>query len=365
MKLSHILSATFVTAAITCAVSFVSCSKSGDSIIDEPDTPETPEKPDTPVETGPKYLVLAYVWQGAEMMPDVSSINGVIYSGNEPNPATYGLKVMNPDRLKKMVDLKKQKKDLKVILSLGGASKVGWDVVSANESNRKAFARACKRVIDQYDLDGLDFDWEIPGGYDNSAPIEVENFPKLIKEVRAAIGNDKTISIATGNTGGGMKIDQLVDNIDWFNLMTYDMHWTGNKHHTALYNSLLAPEHTVDRAVAYFADRNVPYSKIVVGLAFYGHGFNNVFGDYTDYRDIVQKPGVTFMWDNLACVPYAVDADGNFVLGYDNPESLTLKCDYVKKKGIRGAMYWRAECDNDSYELAKTVGKCLITEADK
>ena len=70
--------------------------------------------------------------------------------------------------------------------------------------------------------------------------------------------------------------------------------------------------------------------------------------------------GMEERWDSIACVPYIVDSLGTLIVGYENPKSLKIKCDYIKEKGLRGGMYWRSELDDDSMSLTRTVAGELL-----
>ena len=52
--------------------------------------------------------------------------------------------------------------------------------------------------------------------------------------------------------------------------------------------------------------------------------------------------------------------NGELTVGYENQRSIEIKCDYLKKRGFRGAMIWRTELDLDSLQLARTVARCLL-----
>ncbi len=152
--------------------------------------------------------------------------------------------------------------------------------------------------------------------------------------------------------------------LDYINLMSYDMGWQAPYHHTALRRSELAGVSTIEEAVAACNNKGLENKDIVLGLAFYGRGNNSDFQNWTDYRDIVNRDlaaeGMTELWDSVACVPYIVDSVGTLIVGYDNPQSLRIKCDYIKKNGLKGGMYWRSELDTDDRELTRTVAAELM-----
>src|SRR6186713_2060545 len=72
--------------------------------------------------------------------------------------------------LRKLNELKKINPDLKILISIGGWS---WsdhfsDAV-LTDSSRKLFAASAVAIVQNYNLDGVDIDWEYPGmqGEDN------------------------------------------------------------------------------------------------------------------------------------------------------------------------------------------------------
>ena len=127
---------------------------------------------------------------------------------------------------------------------------------------------------------GIDVDWEYPGGngedyktpghLNSDKAWEIEAYPKLLAEIRFAIGPEKTISAAVPGLPRDMlaftpsTIPAIIESVDYLNIMTYDLFNRRDnvtKHHTGIQNSL--------EAIDAYLDAGVPPEKANLGLAFY------------------------------------------------------------------------------------------------
>jgi chitinase len=50
--------------------------------------------------------------------------------------------------------------------------------------------------------------------------------------------------------------------------------------------------------------------------------------------------GYSRYWDASASVPYLYNAEKQIFVSYEDPESLALKCKYVKQQHLKGVMFW-------------------------
>lgn len=272
------------------------------------------------------------------------------------------MKINNEDRFKDIIALKEVNPDLKVLLCIGGNCESGLSEMAADSLKRESLALDCARIAKEYGIDGIDFDWEFPGAV-GGTPDDYDNFLKVLKAVRAALPEDKMLTLAAGGDLAGMDVNNVaafLDQLDYVNVMAYDLGGQAPWHHTALYRSPNTGWRSVEEVVEDYVAHGVPYEKMMLGLGFYGRGDDNYYTGWTDTKTAVPYDDLTEQWDSIACVPYIADANGALVLGYENPRSIEIKCDYLKDKGFRGAMCWRTELDTDSLDLARTVARCLM-----
>jgi chitinase len=61
------------------------------------------------------------------------------------------------------------------------------------------------------------------------------------------------------------------------------------------------------------------------------------------------------MWDDVAKAPYLKDGNGTIVCNYDDPRSIGYKCRFIHRYGMKGAMYWEYEGDDDAGSLRTAV----------
>ena len=336
-------------------------------------------------------VALAYVTSWSSIMPDTDDITHINYAFGHVNESFNGVMInrssrpnsnnandvraTSEDRLRSIVELKKQKPTLKILLSIGGWGSGRFSEMAADEPNRLAFAADCQRVVQEFGLDGIDLDWEYPTSSMSgisSSPDDMNNFTLLMRDIRNAIGKDKLLTFASAANAKYVDFVAVEPYVDFVNIMTYDINVDGYAHHAGLFRSELTGNgHSCEESVNLHVEAGIPIHKLVLGMPFYGHGrdsvprsitFRNMIirNDVTgvglvNRRDIVHLKGHRDMWDDEAKVPYWVDSDGKFVLSYENTKSIAIKCEWLNQKGMLGAMYWEYSGDDDHGTLRKAV----------
>lgn len=312
---------------------------------------------------GETPIVLAYVTASSEIMPDPTLVTHINYAFGHVSESFNSIVIQNEERLYKISSLKKDHPKLKVLLSIGGWGSGRFSEMAADTISRRAFVSDCKRVIDKFNLDGVDLDWEYPTSSAadiSSSENDTENFTSLMKEIREVIGEDKLLTLASAYSAKYYDFRAIDKYIDFVNIMTYDM-GRPPYHNAPLSRSEHTKRLSVEESVDAHVAAGMPLSKLTLGLAFYGHGTKGI-NDFVDYKDIPSLKGYTQKWDSLAQVPYLIDAEGDFVYSYDDPQSLKLKCEYLLKKKMLGAMYWEYSCDDADGTLRKVVYNTVMSK---
>ena len=280
--------------------------------------------------------IVGYVTSWSDVIPDPKSMTNINYAFGHVKDTFDGIRIDNESRLRQIVDLKKKNRKLEVQLSVGGWGSGNFSEMAADPEKRKAFAEDCRRVVDEYGLDGIDIDWEYPGSSIagiSSSPADKDNYILLMKDLRTALGNDKLLTLASPATVSFYEFKPIMPYVDFVNIMAYDLN-RPPYHHSALFRSELSGEMTADEGVRAHIEAGVPAEKIILGVPFYGHGKKGEFPDFIDYRNIQVSDGLKEMYDEVACMPYLVNESGEMVICFDNHESLKKKCEYVNQNGL-------------------------------
>ena len=304
-----------------------------------------------------KKIIVAYVTSWSRIMPDPAYMTHINYAFGHVNNTFDGIRIDNEERLKSLVNLKKDHPSLKIILSIGGWGSGRFSEMAANEEYRKSFAKDCKRVIDEFGLDGVDLDWEYPtsnmAGI-SASPDDTKNFTLLMRDIRAEISKSKLLTLATAANAKYIDFKGIDPYIDFVNIMTYDM-GTPPYHHAGLYrSSKYTRGQSVAEAVEAHVDAGMPINKLVLGMPFYGRGGKDLKG-FTNYKNLSTLTDHNREWDDEAKAPYLTNKDGEFVCTYDDPRSIALKCQFIIDKGMLGAMYWDYDGDDNDGTLRKAV----------
>jgi chitinase len=275
-----------------------------------------------------------------------------------------------------LVGLKQQNPSLRVLISVGGWLWSGnFSDMALTKESRSRFIDSASEFVERYKLDGLDIDWEYPGmagATNHFRPEDRRNFTLLIRELRARFNRDQhklgrplLLSFAAGSSSDYIahtELGRIARYVDTVNLMAYDYYEPDNEkisgNHAPLYSDPADPKRvSADRSVEEFEQAGVPARKIVLGVPFYGHVWGNVgpkdhglfqpgapvpnaFANYANIVSSMIGHGYTRYWDAAASVPYLYSAEKHEFVSYEDPESLALKCAYVRRKGLAGIMFW-------------------------
>ena len=303
-------------------------------------------------------IIVAYVTSWSRVIPDPFSMMHINYAFGHVNDTFNGVRIDNEERLRDIVSLKKQNPKLKVLLSIGGWGSGRFSEMAASAELRKSFVNDCKRVLKEFNLDGIDIDWEYPtqnSANISSSPQDIQNFTLLMRDLRSVLGKRNLLTCATSSDGKYYDLPKSIEYMDFVNIMAYDMA-NPPKHHSALYKSPYSGWNTSHGAVQAHLKLGVPAHKLVLGMPFYGRG---------KVRDYIRNRGSLEgqyheKWDEEAFVPYLLDKEGVMVLGYENPRSLSIKCQYILDNNLLGAMYWEYSDDNYQGDERRTLYLSLI-----
>jgi chitinase len=340
----------------------------------------------------PKPVIIAYVG-GFRGLADIDSLDprklshiNYAFVDVKDNRAFLRREATDTINFRRLTALKDINKDLKILISLGGWtwSKNFSDAVLTDTSTR-AFAYSAIDIVAKYDLDGVDIDWEYPGLMGDSnvfRPEDKEHYTLLFKELRQGLdslnkltGRKYFVTTAVGAQQDFIEhteMDKVQQYTDYINLMSYDYAGrsdTISRHHTNLFSSSRdSVQESTDRSVKAFLAAGVPASKLVVGMGFYGKGWelqtaenNGLYqpvksfsrgGGFDYLKDSLEnKNGFTKYWDDEAKAPYLFNPNSKMFITYDDERSIKEKCAYIKKHGLGGAMFWEYNDDKKEYLL--------------
>ena len=379
------------------AMMLISCGGGGSK--DDPLEPETPvtgtpvEEVDPPISeplVAPKTRiddgrhVTAYVtWYGS-LIPDASVVTHINYAFAELYMVDGVYKKFDlsgsKKRFQNIVDLKKTYPNLKICIAFshvvensdnrqGGS----FSALCKSEENMQKFADDCLQFLQDYNLDGIDLDWEFPGlswsGAASDVMCDTDNYVKLVKKLREVLGTKYTISYCGycmdkyPSKGGYIfnDIAAMDPYVDYVNVMTYDLDEAPH-HQSALSDTRAYSD--CNRALKAYLNAGVSPKKIVLGIPFYGRHSFSTSPTSVSYKSILTLDPKKYRrnkWDATANCPYVETMQGVFFMGYDNPKSIAIKGNWIRQKGLLGLMYWSYDEDDAKGTLRTAVWNAVMT----
>ncbi|KAF2820809.1 glycoside hydrolase [Ophiobolus disseminans] len=313
------------------------------------------------------------------------------------DPKTFKIAPSSPDDAnlyKRLMLLKQRDPNLKVYIAVGGwafndpgPTASTFSDLAASVPRQKIFMESLLSFMSTYGFDGIDLDWEYPVADDRSGrEVDFDNFPKFMARLKQTLsGASKGLTITLPASYWYLQhfdLASLVKSVDWFNIMSYDLHGTwdqGNKWTGAFLNS-----HTnlteIDLALDLLWRNNVDPSKVVMGLAFYGRTFSVTSESCkipgctyqsggqrgkcsrevgillnSEIDDLVKEHSVTPTLYKKETAKVATW--GNQWVAYDDEETLVMKSEHAQTLCLGGLMVWAISHDTVDAKYHKALAK--------
>jgi chitinase len=373
------------------AASFVALATSGSSTA----APRPPKAPSG-------HVIIAYVFPKDGLIDpagiDATKITHVNYAfANVANGEVVEGFAKDAENFKVLAGLRQKHPHLKLLVSVGGWTwSKGFSDAALTAQSRKVFVESSVAFVRRHDLDGFDVDWEYPGMVGDGnvfRPEDKQSFTALMAELRAALDHEGRatkrhllLTFAAGASSEFLEHTEMAkvqSSVDFVNLMTYDFRVASDNgeagHHANLYPNPTDPHQaSADRGVKEFLAAGVPPGKLVLGVPFYGRAWSvstsNARGLYqsgkapaerieTGYASLaaerVGMGGFERVWDDKAQAPFLWNAEKKIFISYEDPESLRLKCRYIRDQKLAGAMFWEYYSDPSGVLVATLAHELL------
>jgi chitinase len=246
----------------------------------------------------------------------------------------------------------------KIILGLG-SNATGFSYITSDETRMATYVDNVITYAKSKGYDGVDLDWEFPEGASG-----MQAHAALLKALRAKLDQWMPRGILTAAvyikaTSVAYDVAAISEYVDQANVMGYDMsgNWGDLPVHAGFNTALYAPQlpgypwGNVDAGIQNWLAAGLPAAKMGLGLSFLAYKWDGVSEpnqtgvtqvSRTHYFDIVGMyySPLRYRWNDTAKVPYLSNTNPDWFISYDDPQSLTIKVDYAKSKGLGGVMIW-------------------------
>ncbi len=273
----------------------------------------------TPTTAAPNYRLIAYEpsWAGNVNDIQITKLTHVNYAFLLPNSNGSLQAIENPSKLQSLVT-RAHANGVKVLISVGGwnnGDDSAFESFAASSGGRTTFTNNIINFVNQYNLDGVDIDWEYP---DSGA--SANNYAALMSQLSTEMHNrGKLLTAAVVAVNGGSILNSVFGYVDFLNLMAYDGD-DGAGH---------SPYSLAVNSINYWKGRGLPASKTVLGVPFYAHP------SWAEYSTLL----------NAGCSP---DSDTCFYQGatnYYNGRPTIRQKTTLAIQQASGIMYWEDSQD--------------------
>ncbi|MBR5515977.1 MAG: S-layer homology domain-containing protein [Clostridia bacterium] len=338
-------------------------------------------------------LVVAYYdlnnASALDELKDVDVINLHPFKANGENKKIDTQRLSRIESIRNTINAMNYNPDLKYVLMIPVDSGPNIEKWLDSYADCDEFAEEAVKIIAEYDLDGLDFDYEFPSG--NVPQKNLQYFLTVVRNKLEALGTGKDYIISMAIAGGTWSdslfqdLGELQHYVDYLNYMDYDLHSEKDitYDHAAVYDSIYPNGSTYADAVMSI-NAGMQREKIVLGVGAYTQNWSNVqapegskvglhcVGTHNDERPIYfnayrswidyEKIDAGIEYSVGGWYPHYNETSGSlsfynpstkqFASG-DDDRSIENKCKIVVDLNLGGIMYFDYTQAAGAYEYAE------------
>jgi len=234
----------------------------------------------------------------------------------------------------------------KLLLCLGGNGRSGgFSVMVRNQKNRHSFLASLSMLVEDYQLDGIDYNWEYPGyrmglGYLEEKEVlkDYEGLASLLRETKLLFKESgRVVTVAYYPDTRQESLLTLVDahrHVDLLHSMSYDQ---GGAQHS--------PRELAEKTIKQARTAGLPLEKLTLGVPFYGR--DSARGDWVTYEDLIQQHNDLLPEDDsvVKVVMEKGDLKERKIIGFNGEETLKWKAELAFGNGLAGLMIWEVGQD--------------------
>ncbi|KAF7548173.1 hypothetical protein G7Z17_g7224 [Cylindrodendrum hubeiense] len=302
----------------------------------------------------------------------------------------FELEDTDSDWVKRTVMRKLKYPDLRINIAIGGwafndppTSTYFSDMMHSYEG-RATFIKSIISYLRKYTLDGVDIDWEYPLALDRGGTTGDDTaFVQFLGELKDAFkkeGSGWELSVTLPTSYWylrGFRLTDMQENIDYFNLMSYDIHgmWDLGNDWTGPYLKGHTNWTEIDRGLDLLWRNDIKPENVVLGFAFYGRSFtladsschqpNGICKFATGgtrgtcsgeagiltYDEIASRNStldVATFYDPETTVKYNAFG-GDQWISYDDGQSFHDKLVHLSERCLSGLMVWAIDQDSGNW----------------
>lgn len=290
----------------------------------------------------------------------------------------------NPEILEDLAEVADEHEGTTFMFSVSSGWFTGMfsDAASTAE-RRERFARTAIDLMQTYNFDGIDIDWEYPDG--TIRDEDPENLTLLLAEIRRQLDeldaddgdeDDRTYELSMAAAPVPSRIDvleieKISEYLDHVNVMNYDFHGGWSQ-----YSNFNAPLHlasddpngnellTAHNAMQHWADQPIDNEKLTFGLPFYGRTFEEAPSEndglfqpfegseaetyWNIESNIRSQSHYEYHWHDEAKAPWVYSPEDERMIAYDDERSIATKAQYTVDNDFGGVMCWELTQDSSN-----------------